>query len=115
MLSSSRSLAYVLRRLQVLDWATITLLFTLGFSVFMTLLMPGNVLRQDEFRRPFWAPFWGLLGDFDLEGIYEYNPAHATDYVSVLGPIGLWFYTFFATIVLVNLLIAQARASQSYT
>ncbi len=50
-----------------------------------------------------------LLGDFDLEGIYQFlelgTPAH------VILPMLLFVYTFTATILLVNLLIAQMSAT----
>lgn len=106
-------LLIIIRRMvtDVLNWLTITLLFTLGFSIFFTMLMPGNAIREDEFQRPFWASFWGLLGEMDLDTVYEYQPPHVNTGVSTLVPLGLWFYTFFATIVLVNLLIAQMSST----
>ena len=59
-------------------------------------------------------PVWGLMGDFDLGQMLENT---ATDHVDLANrpaytilPLLLLLYMFMATIVLVNLLIAQARS-----
>ena len=54
-----------------------------------------------------YATFWGLLGEFDLESVSTYAPAHTLDPVSTLVPFFMWLYCFIATVILVNLLIAQ--------
>ena len=60
-----------------------------------------------------YAPFWGLLGEFDLESVSNYVPPYTAGITSALVPLFLWSYCFIATVILVNLLIAQM--SSSYT
>ena len=50
----------------------------------------------------FFLTFWALLGDFDVDDVYEELGSAAT-----LMPMLLFTYTFLTTIFLVNLLIAQ--------
>jgi len=74
---------------------------------------------EDEQYKPFWGPFWGLLGDSDLEGAYEYQPAHTDGGLrnfpllapSFIVPFFVWIYSFLSTVVLVNLLIAQMSST----
>ena len=57
--------------------------------------LPGDAVRQDEFERPFYIPFWGLLGDFDIHSLYAYNPPHMGDLRNLpatLVPLGTWIY-----------------------
>ena len=109
---------------------------TLGFSLFLTLLLPGaNVYGHENFRAcptasnkprgapfhappltstclrslpymagwPSYAPFWGLLGEFDLESVSTFVPSAPDDPNSMLVPLFLWLYCFIATVILVNL------------
>ena len=52
---------------------------------------------------PLWGPFWGVYGGFDISEpmTLEHEPT------TTLAPGLLWTYQFIATVVLVNLLIAQ--------
>ena len=89
----------------VVNWLLVVFFISLGFGVAYTILMPGQTFEYD---RPFFRPFWGLLGDFDTESIDEYFPLDPTFVIShELTMILTWGYTFFTTILLVNLLIAQ--------
>ena len=56
----------------LVNWFTITLIFTAGFGVAFTVLQGGKVL-ENPLAVPFFEPFWGLLGDFDLDGAYEFT------------------------------------------
>uniref|UniRef100_A0A7S4BVR2 TRPM SLOG domain-containing protein n=1 Tax=Chrysotila carterae TaxID=13221 RepID=A0A7S4BVR2_CHRCT len=94
----------------VTDWFKLVIFITIGFGVAFTVLLPGYSSSAQEYgeiyARPFFWPFWGLLGDFDVTEIYEYystvNQPEATVAVWLL-----FIYMFITTIVLVNLLIAQ--------
>jgi len=90
---------------------------TLGFAVANAALTPretqeGTTMTDDWYAilgfQPLWEPFWGLIGSFDyktpLTAIHEYG----TDYpTGVTMPLLVFAYQFIATIILVNLLIAQ--------
>jgi len=79
-----------------------------GFAMAFAILIPGHMNSPWYFilsSSPFWKPFWGVFGDFDLDDYEEYL-AHEMPTRTVV-PLLLWIYMFFATIVLVNLLIAQ--------
>ena len=60
-----------------------------------------------------------MLGDFDLDGSYEYHPAWGDGGMrhfpmlapSFHMPLAIWVYAFVATVVLVNLLIAQMSST----
>mmetsp|Transcript_18044 Transcript_18044/g.53982 ORF Transcript_18044/g.53982 Transcript_18044/m.53982 type:complete len:259 (+) Transcript_18044:1888-2664(+) len=52
-----------------------------------------------------WQPFWGIFGAFDLNQLEE-QIGHEMP-TRIVAPLLLWVYMFVATIVLVNLLIAQ--------
>ena len=71
--------------------------------------------------RPFWRPFWGLLGESftdEAESYFEHTKQASDDAFfidwrgapSVLVPMLGFTYLFFTTVVLVNLLIAQMSA-----
>ena len=53
----------------------------------------------------------GLIGDFDLDQMVEYNPSGVSEPGSSMLPVLLFLYVFGATVVLVNLLIAQMGAT----
>eukprot|EP00966_Prymnesium_polylepis_P194760 4514846-Prymnesium_polylepis.1 len=98
------------------DWININLLLTIGFGVSFTVLLPGeSAMSEFELDKPFYKAFRAILGDFDISGTYEYfssatiieRPTH------LIMPLLLLFYIFLATIILVNLLIAQM--SERYT
>ena len=92
---------------EILIWSAVALCVTIGFSLFFTVVMAGDVLYGDDISWPAWQPFWGLLGDLQLEQLTTYNPPHVSDPASTLVPYFLWAYSFVATVVLINLLIAQ--------
>ena len=75
--------------------------------------MPGMMWEADEFSRPFYIPWLAIIGDFDLQIVYDYFGAtqstSGATWVTwdVVVAVLLWLYTAFVTIVLVNLLIAQ--------
>jgi len=56
----------------------------------------------------FWEPFWGVLGSFDWKGQLVSVHEHGDDYpTGVTFPVLVFAFQFIATIILVNLLIAQ--------
>ena len=62
-----------------------------------------------SFSRPFFVPFWGLVGDIELGAVEEVISALSpTQYIA---PLLIWTYLVFANIVLVNLLIATMTAT----
>jgi len=95
------------------EWIKITVFITIGFGVAYAVLMPGasGVAQGNAnwLERPFWQPFWGLLGDFDTGAVFDY---YATEDfpASTIMPIMLAAYNFVTSIILVNLLIAQMSA-----
>ena len=89
----------------VISWFMLTSLITVGFSVAFQILEPANILNPKSARRPFWLAWWGLLGDADVDERYEH--VSYTDDESVITPLLLFVYLILATVVLVNLLIAQ--------
>ena len=94
----------------IFTWFALIMLPTMGFSLAFTVLMPSQILYQTDARWPFFLPFWGILGDFDIDAVSAFTPEdswfadHATHGL-------LWFYMFIATVVFVNLLIAQMSSS----
>ena len=89
------------------------IVFSFGFGAAFAVLMPGyatapwfHVLDQS----PLWQPFWGLFGDFDLAAMEEYSNFEHYE-MSFALPVLLWVYMFLATVVLINLLIAQMSAT----
>jgi hypothetical protein len=114
----------------VVGWFKLVALITLGFGIGFTVLMPATTYGP-IFARPFFRGMWGLLGDFDLDSVYE-NYDH-DDLGSIIMPAMLFVYMFVVTarparvelarpacrrltqfrmvqIILVNLLIAQMSA-----
>jgi len=92
----------------IMQWFLIAATVSIGFGVAYTLLMPMNTY---EFDRPFFQPFYGMLGDFNREQAYSYfGHEHTTIGKSWAVPFLVWIYTFFMTILMVNLLIAQMGA-----
>lgn len=110
--SSVGVLALILWRMwgDIVSWAVITGIIMIGAGFTFTILEPGSGLYADALSRPFFRSFWGLLGAFDdYDEIAEKLPPHGpVEPRATLYPILLWMYIFFATVVLVNLLIAQA-------
>jgi hypothetical protein len=85
------------------------MIFSLAFGFAMAVLLPGNVKNPASHifsSEPIWSTFWGLFGNDNLDSIEEYLgfDSYVTNAVA---PVMLWFYQLLATIVLVNLLIAQ--------
>eukprot|EP00966_Prymnesium_polylepis_P253618 5862198-Prymnesium_polylepis.1 len=96
------------------NWFQINVFIIVGFGIAFTVLMPGDsgVLNDFEFDKPFWIPMRALLGDFDINHEMEYyRSANAWDRpTSFALPVLLMIYVFIATVILVNLLIAQMSA-----
>ena len=91
---------------EITMWFVLALCITLGFALFAVVL-PGDVVYGDQIGWPSWMPFWGLLGEFDLDVVSTYALLTANDLASTVVPFLLWVYCFIATVILVNLLIAQ--------
>ena len=94
-------------------------MLTVGFGVSFAVLLP-NAMAEPWYRvmgtNPLWGPFWGVFGSFDVSGPLELEKAVAADGgllvaqlepTTTLVPILLWIYQFVASIILINLLIAQ--------
>lgn len=94
----------------VISFFAFILVFSFGFGVAFSVLMPGASASDPAYHildtSPLWQPFWGLFGDFDLEAMEENTPFGAYD-INFAAPVLLWVYMFLTTIMLVNLLIAQ--------
>ena len=89
----------------VFDWIKLVAFISVGFGIAFTVLMPGTTYGMLT-ARPFFLPWWGLLGDFDMDAIYDYYAI--TDYpTAFVMPVLMFVYMFVTTVVLVNLLIAQ--------
>ena len=91
------------------SWFVITIWVTFGFSVAFAVLEPANANNENQLDRPFFIPWQGLLGEFDFGARYDVLEAGTT--IAVIVPILLWVYTFVATVILVNLLIAQMSST----
>jgi len=100
-------------------WMLLVFFFSFGTGVALTILMPAQ--NSLEYMRPFWRPFWGLLGESftdEAENYFEHTKQASADHFfidwrgmpSVLVPVLGFLYLFFTTVVLVNLLIAQMSA-----
>jgi len=91
----------------VVYFSVILFVLTFGFGVTFAVLLPQSMSEpwyQVLGNNPLWGPFWGVFGGFDVSGPLELEPHEPT---TTLTPILLWIYQFTATILLVNLLIAQ--------
>ena len=85
------------------------LIFSLGFGCAFALILPGETKNPVYFlfsSEPLWSPFWSLYGSDNLHVIEE-NIPYNNHLLRILAPTLLWVYMLIATIVLVNLLIAQ--------
>ena len=94
----------------------ILVIFSCGFGVTMAVLLRGSMVNAStektwgvlSMESPFWSPFWGVFGNFNnAAAALEQEPTQ------VMVPMLGWFYLFIATIVLVNLLIAQMADTYS--
>ena len=91
------------------QWLALTLFSTTAFSVAFVVLLPAANFEEVTNHRPSSIPFWSLLGDFDLEHMYQWlTKGSPAEYMV---PALLFVYTFFSTILLVNLLIAQMSST----
>ena len=91
------------------QWLVLVLFSTTAFSVAFVILLPGASFEEVSNHRPSTIPFWSLLGDFDLEHMYQWlTKGSPAEYMV---PALLFVYTFFSTILLVNLLIAQMSST----
>jgi len=118
-LKSVGVLQIILRKMLFDDlskWLVIATCFSIGFGLAFTTLMPGKTMTDPPWLRPFWSPFWAMVGTFDVTDAYEYNPPF-TNYNGILPgwltPPLIWLYVFFVTVVLLNLLIAQMSSTYS--
>ena len=90
----------------VITWFTIILFFTTGTGLAFVVLVQ---LKEDDVTiSPFWSVFWGLLGNMEPENqATDGNERIRATIISVL----MWVYSFIATIIFVNLLIAQMTST----
>ena len=63
--------------IDILQWFGISFFISVGFGVAYTVLMPANTYG---FNRPFWQPFWGILGEFDRDSVDDYFERHSVAY-----------------------------------
>lgn len=82
---------------QIAMWFLVALLIMSGFSLFFTVVMPAEILYEHPISWPAWAPFWGLLGELELEAVTTYNPPYEPNPSATLVPFFLWAYSFIAT------------------
>lgn len=88
-------------------FAVIQLTLALAFGVAFAVLQPGPMAAYATYNvlSPMFISFWALFGDFSKEtAVLQVNDEQPT---AILMPLLLWIYLFVATIILVNLLIAQ--------
>merc|ERR1712216_478130 len=73
------------------------------------ILVPNLHWSTDVFSAPFTIPFWGFLGDFDVQAMEDAvgDALPLTDPLPIMAPLLLYLYLVFATVVFVNLMIAQ--------
>jgi hypothetical protein len=94
----------------VLTWINLIMFPTMGFSLAFTAIMPSSIKYNSDSRWPFFLPIWGLLGELDIESISEYTPPDQWPAEHLSHGL-LWTYSFIATVILVNLLIAQMSST----
>ena len=89
---------------------TLILLWILvGFGLGFSGLLPFERLSASVFLHPFWYSFRALLGDFDVAAVYDaLGDSHdpSTGIVSTVAVVLLLLCAYFATIVIVNLMVA---------
>ena len=86
------------------------IIFSLGFGYAFAVLLPGEATNPFFFifsTEPLWSPFWSLYGSDNLHNIIEEYIPYDASILRAFVPTLLWLYMLLATIVLVNLLIAQ--------
>jgi hypothetical protein len=86
----------------------------LACAVVLSGLIPQGGNMPEVFMRPFWFSFRALLGDFDLSIVYELTGDSMTPNSFLMGYAAILVilvYTFFTTIVVINLMIAQMSRS----
>ena len=81
-----------------------------GFGISFAVLLPASNHSETWWQvfgdNVLWGPFWGILGGFgNVNGPVELEGGHEP--TITLAPMLLWTYLFIATIILINLLIAQ--------
>jgi len=95
----------------VVWWLTFVIVLSIAMGVSYTVLMPAIAYEVED--APLFRPLWGLLGDFDTETIHAYfeeygdGNDHRHHLLKITMLVLCYIYTFFMTIVMVNLLIAQ--------
>ena len=92
----------------VITWFTIILFFTTGTGLAFIVLVPATNHNSNMLTSPFWSVFWGLLGSMDYDNEITYGKERIlTTMISIL----MWTYSFIATVIFVNLLIAQMSST----
>ena len=107
-------LTIIIKRMMddVLSWAAVVGCVTLGVSMAFAVLMPADNSRPEFLLKPFFLPFWGLVGEVDVERFFDHFASGGDDMpTELLLPFLLFIYSFFATVVFVNLLIAQMSST----
>ena len=86
-----------------------------GFGISFAVLLPASMTGPWYHvfgSNVLWGPFWGILGGFDGSDIdVELDGSHEP--TTTLASVLLWVYLFTATIILINLLIAQMADTYS--
>ena len=99
----------------VFTFGVLQLTLTASFGIAFATLQPGAMAEYEPYGilglAPLFVPFWGLFGEFDVSRIIR-QVSDEKPTVVVL-PLLLWIYLFAATIILVNLLIAQMSDTYS--
>ena len=100
------------------NFAFVLLLTALGVGATLRNVMPtsgsmsfvtGSYPYTGHFSQPMFLPFWGLVGDIELDHFEEMISALVP--TQFLAPLLLWMYLVIANIFLVNLLIATMTAT----
>ena len=99
----------------VLTFGAIQLTLTTAFGVAFATLQPDAMAVYEPYEilgnAPIFRSFWALFGEYDIERlIRQINDEKPT---IVILPLLMWLYLFAATIILVNLLIAQMSDTYS--
>jgi len=100
----------------VLYFMVIFLVLTCGFGVSFAILLPSSMVEPWYHvlgTNPLWGSFWGVFGSFTIFG--SKGPLALDDHepTTTLVPPLYWIYQFVATVILVNVLIAQMADTYS--
>jgi len=92
----------------VSQFMVILFIFILGFSFAFAILFPNPMgFEVDHLlgEHPMWEAWWGVVGNFNYLNLA--SRLGSIQPTTTVGPAMLFFYQFFVTIILVNLLIAM--------